>query len=229
MIGTKLTWLKDRHKGESCVIVCNGPSLNQMDLSFLKYHTVIGLNKIFLGFRKFRFYPRYWVGVNKKIIEQSHSEIQSLNCVKFLSEHNSRGLIPEDALTYWVNTQSPYARFCKDITQGVHEGWTVTYAALQIAYYLGFKKVVIIGMDHSFKYKGNPNEANTMHKGDPNHFMTNYFDAGQQWDNPDLENSEASYQLAREIFELDGREIIDATVNGQCHIFKKQGYTTLFV
>lgn len=224
----RLLTLRKRHEGEACVLVCNGPSLNRMDLSFLKNQTVIGLNKIFLGFKKFQFYPRYWVSVNRKVIEQSHLQIRALNCVKFISEHNSQGLVPEDALTYHLNTQSPKERFSTDLTQGLHEGWTVTYAALQVAYFLGFQKVIIIGMDHNFAYTGKPNEAHTMQGADPNHFAPGYFAAGQQWDNPDIENSEASYRLAKHVFEKDGREIIDATLDGHCTIFEKRHYQTLF-
>lgn len=69
---SRLDTFKNRHRGERGVIVANGPSLNQMNLSFLKYETVIGLNKIYLGFNRFCFYPRYLVMVNKKVIEQSN-------------------------------------------------------------------------------------------------------------------------------------------------------------
>ncbi|MGM0695019.1 MAG: 6-hydroxymethylpterin diphosphokinase MptE-like protein [Pseudomonadota bacterium] len=224
----RLRALHNRHAGEQCVLVCNGPSLNQMNLSFLKHQNVIGLNKIYLGFKKFNFYPRYWVGVNPKVIQQSHKEIRSLNCVKFVSEHNSRGLVPEDALTYWVNTASPPQRFCKDLTLGVHEGWTVTFAALQVAYFLGFSRVIIIGMDHNFSYTGKPNEAHIMKGNDNNHFSPDYFGNGQQWDNPDVENSEASYRIAREVYEQDGRQILDASLDGHCEIFEKRDYRELF-
>src|SRR3546814_3551381 len=82
--------LHDRHRGERCVIVANGPSLNAMDLSFLQRETVIGLNKIFLGFEKFDFYPRYYVAVNRKVLEQSVTSITALNCVKFISDRADR-------------------------------------------------------------------------------------------------------------------------------------------
>jgi hypothetical protein len=196
-----------------------------MDLSFLKNETTIGLNKIYLGLRKYRFYPRYYVSVNPKVIEQSASEIKALNCTKFIGTAGANGLLEEDALTYLVNTQSPKARFCKNIAlEGMHEGWTVTYAALQVAYYLGFSTVVIIGMDHSFNYEGEPNESKLMQGADSNHFCSNYFGHGQSWDNPDLANSEASYRIARKMFELDNRRIIDATLDGKCSIFEKRSY-----
>ncbi|MDO6746290.1 6-hydroxymethylpterin diphosphokinase MptE-like protein [Gilvimarinus sp. 1_MG-2023] len=226
---SRLGLLQNRHAGQRCVLVANGPSLNHMDLSFLKRETTIGMNKIYLGLRKFRFYPRYYVSVNHKVIGQSVSDIKALNCTKFLGSAGANGLLNEDALTYLVNTQAPGARFCKDLAlEGMHEGWTVTYAALQVAYYLGFTTVIIIGMDHRFQYTGNPNESKIMEGPDSNHFCSDYFGHGQNWDNPDLENSEASYRIAREVYEADGRQVIDATIGGACNIFEKADYRTIF-
>lgn len=198
-----------------------------MNLNFLRSETVIAMNKIFLGFKKFGFYPRYYVAVNKKVIEQSVAQIKAINCVKFIG---SRGadLIPENALTYHVETQNPPVRFCRDISLGVHEGWTVTYAALQIAHYLGFREVVIIGMDHRYEYSGLPNEARKLQGPDPNHFSPDYFGGGQTWDNPDLVRSEESYRIARSEYEKDGRRIIDATLDGACTIFEKADYQQIF-
>jgi len=223
----RLDRLKGRHTGQRVILVANGPSLNDMDLKFLSREVTIGLNKIYLGFKKFGFYPRYFVAVNDKVISQSVQQINALNCVKFISERNAH-LIPQSALTYHINTVAPVTRFCNDITKGVHEGWTVTYAALQIAYFLGFKEVIIIGMDHRFEYTGNPNEASRLDSADTNHFSPDYFGGGQVWDNPDLAHSEESYRIARAEFEKDGRRIIDATYKGACNIFEKADYRQLF-
>jgi len=220
--------LKNKHKDERVVIICNGPSLNNMDLSFLKRECVIGLNKIYLGFQKFNFYPKYYVAVNPQVIEQSASEISKLNCVKFIGDLGGDGFISEGALTYFLNTKNPPFRFCKDIALGLHEGWTVTYAALQVAYYLGFLEVIIIGMDHNFTFSGRPNEENVLHGEDPNHFCASYFGSGQKWNNPDLERSEESYEIAKKIFKQEGRGIYDATVGGRCQVFDKIDYRKVF-
>jgi len=227
MMHSRVTGLRNRHSAERAVLVANGPSLNRMKLEFLRREFVIGMNKIFLGFKTFGFYPRYYVAINHKVIEQSAEQIKSMNCVKFISRRGE-GLIPEDALTYHIDTHKPPARFCHDISQGLHEGWTVTYAALQIAYFLGFKEVVIIGMDHRYEYTGAPNEACRLDGPDPNHFSPGYFGGGQTWDNPDLANSEESYRIARAEFEKDGRRIIDATLDGACTIFEKAEYRQVF-
>jgi len=226
---TRFNKLHNRHQGERAVIVANGPSLNKMTLDFLRKENVIGLNKIFLGIEKFGFYPRYLVAMNEKVIEQSVTDLKALNCVKFLSHHGADGFIDEDALTYHFNTKNPKQRFYKDISKGLHEGWTVTYAALQIAFYLGFKEIVIIGLDHRFEYDGKKNELKVLDGADPNHFCENYFGFGQEWHHPDLTKSEESFSIARKMYEDNGRKILDATVNGECNVFDKVDYREYFL
>jgi len=223
----RIASLQNRHLGQRAVIVANGPSLNKMDLGFLRREISIGLNKIYLGFDKFHFYPRYYVAINDKVVQQAASNIRQLTCVKFISKRNA-ALVPESPLTYHINTDDSPQRFCRDISKGVHEGWTVTYAALQIAYYLGFKEVVVIGLDHRYEYCGAPNAESRLEGADPNHFSPHYFGDGQHWDNPDLSHSEESYRLARAEFEKCGRRIIDATLGGACTVFEKADYRTLF-
>ncbi|WP_300317352.1 6-hydroxymethylpterin diphosphokinase MptE-like protein [Accumulibacter sp.] len=224
---SRLIALKGRHNGQRAVLVANGPSLNLMDLSFLRRETAIGLNKIYLGIKKFGFYPRYLVAVNDRVVAQAADDLKAMNCVKFISQRNAR-IVPENALTYHINTLNPPARFCRDIAQGVHEGWTVSYVAMQIAFYLGFQEVIIIGMDHRYEYTGRPNDPSHLIGADPNHFSPDYFGGGQTWDNPDLRHSEESYRIARAEFEKAGRQIIDATVDGACDVFEKADYRRLF-
>ena len=85
---------------------------------------------------------------------------------------------------------------------------------------MGFSKVVLIGLDHRYSFFGKPNQESFIKGNDPNHFDSSYF-KNQYWDNPDLENSEKYFKIANEVFKKDNREIIDATINGDCNIFPK--------
>jgi hypothetical protein len=225
MTGTMAMWrlqsLRDRHRGQRCVLMANGPSLNRLDMGLLRGEVLIGLNKIFLGLQRFGIYPRYYVAINPKVLAQSADEIRRLNCVKFLGTHARAAGLTEDALTHLVDTDHPPGRFSTDLCQGMHEGWTVTHAALQVAYHLGFSEVVIVGLDHRYEFEGRPNEARVLQGADRNHFSEAYFGFGQAWDNPDLLRSEESYHAARQAFEADGRRIIDATPDGACPVFAK--------
>lgn len=225
----RLAGLRDRHRGERCVIVANGPSLNAMDLSFLRREHVLGMNKIFLGFERFGFYPRYYVAVNPTVVQQSLAEIRALNCVKIIGERAAREAgLGESALTHVVATDDPPARFSTDLGRGLHEGYTVTHAALQVAYHLGFAEVVLIGLDHRYRFEGAPNEARTLHGADTNHFSDRYFGYGQRWDNPDLQESEVSYRSALQAYQADGRRIVDATPGGACPVFPKADPRQIF-
>ena len=202
-----------------------------MNLEFLKREYTIGLNKIFLGFESFHFHPRYYVAVNPSVLSQSADIIRSTRCVKFIGSHGHR-FINEDALTYHVNSDESgmgaEGGFSKDIERCVYEGWTVTYVALQIAFYMGFQQVVIVGMDHSYETDGAPNQSVIRSGPDNNHFHPDYFASGQAWDNPDLEQSEISYRYAKKAFQAEGREIVDATFGGFCNIFDKRDYRDVF-
>ena len=92
---------------------------------------------------------------------------------------------------------------------------------MQLAYYMGFKQVILIGVDHNFTTKGTPNTTVTSAGDDPNHFNPGYFGKGFRWQLPDLDTSEIAYQMAREAYHKDGREILDATVDGKLTVFPK--------
>ena len=50
------------------------------------------------------------------------------------------------------------------------EGSTVTYTALQLAYFMGCDPVILIGVDHNFTTPGQPNVTVVSSGDDPNHF-----------------------------------------------------------
>jgi hypothetical protein len=61
--------------------------------------------------------------------------------VKFLGTHASAAGLREDALTHLIEPGPVHETFSRDLSHGMHEGWTVTFAALQVAYHLGLNEV----------------------------------------------------------------------------------------
>jgi hypothetical protein len=119
--------------------------------------------------------------------------------------------------------------FQYDLTQPMVFGGTVTYVALQIAYFMGFRKVILIGLDHNYVDKGIPNRTETRSVDvDQSHFHSQYFPKGSKWQLPDLLRSELDFEIARKAYEKDGREIVDATIGGKCQIFNKVDFLSLF-
>lgn len=219
----RLMAFKDKHRGERCFIIGNGPSLNKMDLLPLKKEITFGLNRIYLVFDRLGFSTTYFVSVNPHVIEQSAEAIENLQCPRFI-DWNCRHFLKGAPDTFFLRSRSG-PRFCTDVsTQGVWVGATVTYVAMQIAYFMGFSEVILIGVDHDFKTTGEPNELVVSQGADLNHFDPNYFGKGMRWQLPDLETSEVAYALAKEAYEKTGRRIVDATVGGKLAIFPKVRY-----
>jgi hypothetical protein len=223
----RLTAYQNIHAGERCFIIGNGPSLRQTDLTLLKNEYTIGMNRIYLMFPDLGFTTTYFLTVNSLVIEQCAQDIRALPIPKFLSWRSQRFIqLTEDMM--FLNTTYTGPNFAKDARKRLWEGATVTYVALQMAYYLGFKQAILIGVDHNYTTQGKPNTTIVSQGDDPNHFNDGYFGKGFRWQLPDLETSERSYHMARLAYEDSGRQVIDATVGGKLTVFPKVDYNSLF-
>lgn len=218
---------EQKYLGERCFIIGNGPSLRNTDLSKLKNEYTFGMNRIYLAFAEMGFPTSFFVSINDLVIQQTAVDIQKLQIPRFIAWRSHQWLQPSQDL-YFLYTTYTGPRFSKKATGRLWEGATVTFIALQLAYYFGFNEVVLIGVDHSFTTKGKPNETVVSQGDDPNHFNPAYFGKGFRWQLPDLQTSEMAYRLAKSAFEKDGRKVLDATVGGQLTVFPKVEYNRLF-
>lgn len=234
----RLAALRDIHIGRRAFIIGNGPSLRQTDLSKLRNEFTFGLNRIYLLFPELGFPTTYLVAINDLVIEQCAGEMAALALPKFFAWRSRRhfnttnsassfSLHPASFPTFLYTTYTG-PRFARDVRGRVWEGATVTNVALQLAFHMGFRQVILIGVDHNFASKGDANKIVTSQGDDPNHFSPNYFGKGFRWQLPDLETSEIGYALARHAYRKAGREVLDATVGGKLTIFPKVDYHSLF-
>ena len=215
--------LKNRFRGNPLLVIGNGPSLNNTPLNDFVNIPSIGMNKINLLFPFVKWRPSIIVCLNRHVMKQNqdfyfNTEIPVFQCWQ------SRWFIKSEKRVngkYFLNHHS--CEFSKDISVGVGIGGTVTYTALQFAYYMGANPVILFGVDHSFSCKGPPNKLIVSKTTDVDHFDKNYFGKGTKWNLPDLAESERAYTIAKDEFESDGRIVYDATVNGKLYIFPKIG------
>ena len=73
--------LDGKHKGETGLIIGNGPSLKDVPIEFLHKYPTFGTNRIYLmdGFE-----PTYYASVNPLVVEQSVENINKLTSIKFI-------------------------------------------------------------------------------------------------------------------------------------------------
>lgn len=223
---------RNLHQGKRCFVIGNGPSLKQTDLSLLKNEFTFGLNRIYLLFPELGFTTTYLVSVNELVLEQCAAELLQLKLPRFLTWRARRWFYPQankdQKLMFLDSDFTGEENFSGDATGRLFEGFTVTYVALQLAYYMGFEEAILVGVDHNFATKGPANQTVTSLGDDPNHFAPGYFGKGFRWQLPDLDGSERAYLMAREAYAKNGRQVLDATVGGKLTIFPKVEYSSLF-
>lgn len=237
----KLRTLRDRYAGERCFIVGNGPSLNKHDLSQLASEFTFGVNSIFLKTEETGFRPTFYMVEDSHVIDDNLQAIIDFDATHkfFLSLYKSK--IPpadnvyflEGDLGFYRGTH-PFGgipRFSRDISEVVFAGQTVTYVNMQLAYYMGFSEVYLIGMDFSYLKPDSIIEKGKTWistEDDPNHFHPSYFGPGKKWHDPQLDKVALNYEKAKQVFETNGRKLANATIGGQLEIFERVDYASLF-
>jgi len=232
-----IAFYKDYHKGERAFILGNGPSLNLCDLELLQGEIVFGVNSIFLNYENMGFHPTYYVVEDVFVAEDRAKEINSYHGpVKFFGNY-LKYCLADSGRTLWLNVRFRYddypgfPHFSRDARRNVWTGGTVSYICMQLAYYMGFSEVHLVGFDHSYTIPGNAKVSGTeilSTSDDPNHFHPDYFGKGYRWHDPMVDRMEVAYRRAKEEFELAGRRIYNATEGGRLEIFERVSYQSLF-
>ena len=211
--------IKEKFKGlKDIIIVCNGPSLNRVDLDNLRY-PCIGMNKIDMIFEKTSWRPDLIV-VNNGLVIKQNKEFFNSTGIPVVADIKGKIL---GLKTRYFFLPDFRRRFSVDFDKYVGSAGTVTYTALQLAFYIGVERVHIIGMDHNYNTFNSEKSTSSIQKfdgEDVNHFDPNYF-KGKLWGTPNLFISELGYRLADDEFRKRGMKIVDRTIQGKCNIFEK--------
>lgn len=238
----QLQALKDKFKGERCFIIGNGPSLNKIDLRLLENEYSFGVNSIFLKTKSENFKPTFYVVEDKHVMYDNLKEINDYDVAyKFFATqykdkiHNKKNTLFFNMNLGFHQIHSPHhekPRFSTDASKEMFCGQSVTIINLQLAYYLGFTEIYLIGMDFSYDIPKSAiveeNGTITSTEDDPNHFDKTYFGKGKKWHDPKLHNVLKSYEMCKIMYERDGRAIYNSTVGGKLELFDRKDFISLF-
>lgn len=218
---TKLLEIKNRYSGKRCFIIGNGPSLRAEDLDKIAGEYSFAANKIYYIFPKTKWRPTFFCASDNGIIAECIEQINQLNVVyRFLSMNHlaaygkPRYFYHKDAVLFRERQPEDYyskPNFSEDIMKGITGGFTVTYIALQLAVYMGFTEIYLLGVDHGLPKNAQAGQTK-------NHF---YADSKSDKANLDFEISTASYQKAKEYAEKHGIKIYNATRGGNLEVFER--------
>ena len=237
----ELAQFHNRFQGQRCFIIGNGPSLNSHDLSLLKNEYSFGVNSFYYKTRETGFRPTFYVVEDSSVMKENISEIRAYEAPFKFFPTIYRNLHPKAPNTFFFNmnrgfyekTSPNYAvpRFSTDASRVLYCGQSVTYINLQLAYFMGFTEVYLIGMD--FNYVIPESHARTgdvllSDTDDANHFHKDYFGKGKTWKDPKLDRVLTNYKMANLAYSAVGRRIYNATIGGMLDEFPRQDFNALF-
>lgn len=237
----KIRSLKDKFKGKRCFILGNGPSLNKANLDLLGNEYSFAVNGIFYKTDENGYKPTFYVVEDRAVMSDNVERINEYDVpYKFFPTnyrdkiYNRKNVIFFRMNTGYYREGTPnygMPRFSTDASLRLYCGQSVTMINLQLAYYMGFSEVYLIGMDFDYKI---PSSA--LVKGheilstedDENHFHPDYFGKGKTWHDPQLDKVLNSYKLMKLMYECAGRKIYNATEGGKLELFERVDYYELF-
>lgn len=212
---------KDLHKGQRCFIIATGPSLLLSDLDLLKDEYTFGMNSVTKLYDKTAWRPTYYGIQDCNVYEKMSESIAQWYgsaCNIFVSSTiaDTFGVpenyqqFPYDAVYHdnQLEIDKYFARFSDDIYSVVYDGYSITYSLIQIAVYMGFTEIYLLGADCSYK------------RGAKNHIV----DSGNDDKNEEKNHDKmiVGYQAAKAYADVHGIKIINCTRGGMLEVFTRK-------
>jgi len=163
----KIKRLKNRHRGQRCFIVATGPSLTVSDIEMLEGEITFGVNHIFDMFTQTAWRPIYYAILDHYVFADFAKKGEILDFGKFCkSEHfvtdRIKAVMSRDQesdrcidfnysfLNHASDSVNVYFKHNKNISFGMYNALTVVNTCINIAHYMGFAEIYLLGVDCNY-------------------------------------------------------------------------------
>jgi hypothetical protein len=231
----KMRKLHNKFMNKRCFIVGNGPSLNVSDLELLSNEITFSSNGIYKFFSKTSWRPTFWVWSDNNLLKIYPDAINNLkdnpeiNCIvssrckNLISNINNDVYYFFEEIKFILDCDKSIVSFSKNASRCIGYGGTVTYCAIQLAIYMGFNKIYLIGVDHQYsKVIDNKGILHTnINIQDYPPELTETTNAKQSQPVKYLHISTKAYREAKKQASKLGIEIYNATRGGVLEVFQR--------
>lgn len=228
-----------RFAGERCFIIGNGPSLCVEDLDALQGEYTFASNRIFTLYNRTDWRPTFFAAQDEEVIRSIRPQLQEAvrqSEAAFLpmAMYGScrEALAAEDQVVWmplrFVPPRRNRYRFATDLSKEVIEGLTITYSCMQLAAYMGFQEIYLLGVDHSYGVAvDNDGRVISQDTSTADHFA----DAGQvaieNRNLPKIVEMTRAYNSAEQFSKEGGFRIYNATRGGKLEVFQRVSLDSL--
>ena len=213
----KLKKLQNIHDNDRCFIIATGPSMTMDDLKKLKNEITFGMNSLCRAFDEIGWETTYFAIQDKSVYKKMYEDLGKLSTTKlFVSDDISDvSQIKSNLFRYPLNiynhktvTDKFIYKFSNTICEEVSAGFTIAYSALQIAIYMGFKEIYLLGCDCNYV-----DDKEKRHFIETGHYDPNYKTIGDKM----IE----AYKVAKKYADDHNIKIYNATRGGKLEVFER--------
>lgn len=218
---------KNKYKGQRCFVIGNGPSLNKEDLEMLKDEVTFASNRIYKMFDETDWRPTFFTMFDEGVAKREGvvEGINTFECEMHFVRSQGYTIYKKikEPICYlyswWSRKYLRKPEFSDDLSKGIYTIATVTYAMIEIAAYMGFEKIYLLGVDH--KYHKTVNQDGSVCK-DAN--VKSYFGNQKEEEKSVVAATwemEIAYQYAENYSRTHGFRIYNATRGGYLEVFER--------
>lgn len=210
---TRLKKFKNIHLGERCFIVGTGPSLKMEDLEKIKNEVSFSVNSIVLSFPDTMWRPTYYAIQDRFGYEKLKDAIRTAKMPYVFNGISNKMMTPVmdvDFIPFPLNLldhgkmiPDHITKFSSDAYRVVYAGHSITYSAIELAVYMGFKEIVLLGVDCDYSKKVNHIKAYSVQTDmDAAFLMRESFKVARRWaDKHDVKILNATRNAKLDVFE----------------------------
>ncbi|WP_026658270.1 6-hydroxymethylpterin diphosphokinase MptE-like protein [Butyrivibrio sp. AC2005] len=228
-IDTSMSVFKNIHKKDKrCFIVATGPSLKISDLNFLHKNRVIciSMNKIFYAFDETMWRPDYYLASDPLVTKACREEICQMEAkAKFIGELDAsfwEGEQDDNIFKIHQEKQTNHEyRFSGDLSRAFEQAHTTTFLAIQLAAYMGFDEIYLLGVDHTGGAYVNSPERHFYGGKDENAIP-------MRMEEESFKRIEGNYIEAERYSRNNGFRIYNATRGGRLEVFERVDIDEIF-
>ncbi len=221
----QLQQFKGIHEGERCFIVATGPSLTYEDIALLKDEITFSVNSIVKVLKETDWRPTYYGIQDSNVYEKIEDDVVNSGLKYIFVGHrlqnkfkSADSFIPYFHFSCFHGSHGEIvpltSGFSDDFSKIVYDGYSVTYSMLQLAVYMGFKEIYLLGNDCSYNIN------------DKQHFVESGF-----FDKQAVSVGERmiyAYTHAKKYADKNGIKIYNATRGGMLEIFERVDIDKIF-
>lgn len=243
----RLRKLKDIYEGKRCFIIGNGPSLKIEDLEKIDTDYSFACNSIYALYSQTKWRPSFYCASDSIFCKTMMSDKSNMKkvtdgCQMAFTSIVGAGIQyrndPNFADVYYMKTlfESP-VKFSADCSEQIYSGGTIAYEMLQLAVYMGFKKIYLLGIDCNYAVERHEDGCVTR-----NNVMDHMRELEEEekefWQAIEDRYGEkyfvetyvqlAAYQKAKTYADTHDIKIYNATRGGKLEVFPRVDFNSLF-